>query len=234
MATVSDFADFHPPYLFPEYELTVRRVPAKRLVELPKGWFHYAQGPVYGRIPVRPADNDLTSQRPGKPIGQRIVLSGRVIDSDGRGVPGTLIEIWQCNANGRYLDANDPGYFALDSNFTGAGRVITDCSGHYWFRTIKPPPYPGSRGWRQAHIHVSLFGQFGYRLVTQCYFEGDPLLARDSNFRSIPDPRAAQRLVAHLNIDASEPSQVDAALAYEWDIVIRGSHATPVESPANA
>ena len=157
---VAEIEDFNPPYLHPAYEATVRRAPSKRLIEVPREWFHHPRGPVWGRVPVRPGDNDLTNQHAGRPIGQTITLSGRVLDSDGRGVPNTLIEIWQTNASGAYVDPADPGFMSLDPNFTGAGRTITDSDGRYHFRTIKPAAYPGELGalFRPAHIHTSLFG----------------------------------------------------------------------------
>lgn len=232
MATTEQL-DFNPPYLHPEYIITTRRAPSKRLVEVPRGWFHQARGPVFGRIPIGPNDNNLVNQHyPGRPIGQRIVLSGRVLDSDGRGVPGALIEIWQTNAAGRYVDVTDPDLMPLDPNFTGAGRTLTDSAGRYRFRTVKPAAYPGERGglFRPAHIHTSVFGtDLSSRLITQCYFEGDPLLARDPIFGSIPDPRGRERLIARFNDADTELGGVDSALAYDWDIVLRGRCATPFE-----
>src|SRR5579872_3746395 len=152
---VAQHEDVNPPYLHPAYEITVRRAPSKRLIEVPHDWFHHSRGPVWGRVPVRPGDNDLTNKGPGRPIGQTITLSGRVLDSDGRPVPKTLIEIWQTNASGAYLDPADPGFMSLDPNFTGAGRAVTDSEGRYDFRTIKPAAYPGEVGglFRPAHIH---------------------------------------------------------------------------------
>ena len=229
---VSDL-EIHPPYLFPDYQSSVLRAPTKRLVQLPEEWFHLGDGPVFGRIQVRPGDSDLLHQHAGDPIGQRIVLSGRVLDSDGRGVPETLIETWQTNASGRYVDPNDPGFVPLDPNFTGAGRAITDSLGRFSFKTIKPVPYLGARdAWfRPAHIHVSLFNpHFGVRLITQCYFEGDPLIYKDPIVRAIPDPRGIERLIARFNVDMCDTTGEEATIAYDWDIVIRGSDATPMET----
>lgn len=231
MATAEQL-DFNPPYLHPEYAITIKRAPSKRLVEVPRGWFHHSRGPVYGRIPIGPDDNNLLAQHAGRAIGQRIVLSGRVLDSDGRGVPGALVEIWQTNAAGRYVDVTDPDLMPLDPNFTGAGRTLTDSEGRYSFRTVKPAAYPGERGglFRPAHIHTSVFGpDLSSRLITQCYFEGDPLLARDPIFGSVPDPRGRERLIARFNDEHTELGGVDSALAYDWDIVLRGSCATPFE-----
>ena len=224
--------DVNPPYLHPDYEISVARAPSKRLVELPRGWFHDLPGPVFGRMRLRPNDNDLTRQHAGRPQGERILLGGRVLDSDGRGVPGVLIEIWQTNASGAYVDAADPGFVPLDPNFTGAGRTITDSSGGYWFRSVKPAPYLGRvGGWfRPAHIHVSLFGpNLSQRLITQCYFEGDPHIAYDPIVQSVPDPRGIERLISRMNVERTEHHGEDSAVAYDWDIVLRGSRATPME-----
>ena len=231
--SVAQREDVNPPFLHPAYEITVRRAPSKRLVEVGRDWFHHAAGPVWGRVPLRPGDNDLTRQHAGRPVGQTITLSGRVLDSDGRGVPDTLVEIWQTNASGAYLDPADPGFMSLDPNFTGAGRTITDSEGRYHFRTIKPAAYPGDLGalFRPAHIHTSLFGpRIGSRLITQCYFEGDPLLDRDPILGSIPDRRGIDRLLARFNSAQTEVGGVDSALAYDWDIVLRGPAATPMET----
>lgn len=232
---VAEIEDVNPPYLHPAYAITVRRAPSKRLVQVDREWFHHSRGPAWGRIPVRPGDNDLTRQHPGRPVGQTITLSGRVLDSDGRGVPHTLVEIWQTNASGAYLDPADPGFMSLDPNFTGAGRTITDSDGHYHFRTIKPAAYPGEIGglFRPAHIHTSLFGPLiGSRLITQCYFKGDPLLDRDPILGAIPDPRGIERLKARFNSAETEVGGIDSALAYDWDIVLRGPAATPMENGA--
>jgi protocatechuate 3,4-dioxygenase beta subunit len=233
VTTRATFTDVDPPFLYPDYQATVRRAPSKRLVQLPRGWFHTMPGPVFGRIPVAPNDNDLLHQHAGEPLGLRILLSGRVLDSDGRGVPGTLIEIWQTNASGRYVDPADPGFVPLDPNFTGAGRTITDSRGGYWFKTIRPVPYLGARNswFRPAHIHVSLFNPgFGLRLITQCYFEGDPLIRTDPIVQAIPDPRGIERLIARMNLEKSDRTGEEATVAYDWDIVIRGREATPVEA----
>jgi protocatechuate 3,4-dioxygenase beta subunit len=229
----AELLDFNPPYLHPDYKITIKRAPAKRLITVPRDWFHDTAGPVYGRVAVAPRDNDLTNQHDGRPIGQFILLTGRVLDSDGRPVPGALIEIWQTNAAGRYVDDTDPGFMPLDPNFTGAGRTLTDSEGRYSFRTVKPAAYPGELGglFRPAHIHVSLFGTtLASRLITQCYFEGDPLLARDPILGAVPDERGRERLVARFNDTATEPGGTESALAYDWDIVLRGRSATPMES----
>jgi protocatechuate 3,4-dioxygenase, beta subunit len=233
MSTKTEPVDFNPPYLHPDYRVTLLRAPERPLVALPREWFHDAAGPVFGRMRVGPNDNDLTRQHAEAPIGQRMLLAGRVLDSDGRAVPNTLIELWQANAAGRYVDDADPGFMPVDPNFTGAGRTITDSEGRYSFITIRPAAYTGrSPLFRPAHIHISLFGPgLSSRLVTQCYFEGDPLLERDPIFLAIPDPRGRERLLARFNADAtpSGPGSPESRLAYDWDIVLRGRNATPAE-----
>jgi protocatechuate 3,4-dioxygenase beta subunit len=228
----TELLDVNPPYLFPAYAASVKRSPRERLVALPEEWFHRLPGPVFGRIPLGPNDNDLLNQHEGRPLGQRILLNGRVLDSDGRGVPRTLVEIWQANASGAYVDQADPAFMPLDPNFTGAGRTLTDNDGRFRFRTILPAPYPGELGgwYRPSHIHVSLFGpDLGSRMITQCYFEGDPLIAHDPIATAIPDPKALERLLLRLNPELCEPGGVDSAIAYDWTIVLRGRNATPME-----
>ena len=225
--------DVNPPYFYDAYKITRKRAPREPLVQLPRGWFRDLAGPTFGHIPVKPTDNDLTIQHDGPPQGQRLVLTGRVLDSDGRGVPGALVEIWQANSAGRYVDKADPGFMPLDPNFTGAGRCLTDNAGNYSFTTIRPAAYAGPKGtmFRPAHIHFSLFGQtLGQRLVTQCYFDGDPLIEHDPIVEAIADPRGRRRLVAQF--DAASPPLTSggdtSALSYNWDIVLRGSSATPM------
>ena len=219
-----------PPYLHPDYRSTVLRAPSRPLVSLPPEWFHHSPGPAFGRIPVGEGDADLTRQHRGEPIGERINLSGRVLDSDGRPVRDTLVEIWQANAAGRYVDPGDQHPAPLDPNFTGAGRCLTDSEGRYRFVTIKPGPYPwrnDPNAWRPAHVHFSVFGpELGSRLVTQMYFPGDPLIPFDPVLKSIPDERGRERLVSSFDWDTTEPEW---ATGYRWDIVIRGRAATPRE-----
>ncbi|MEP7105894.1 MAG: protocatechuate 3,4-dioxygenase subunit beta [Chloroflexota bacterium] len=221
---------FEPPYLYPDYRSTVLRAPERPLVRLPAEWFEASAGPAYGRIPVQPEDADLTRQHAGEPLGERIIVTGRVLDSDGRPVAGTLVEVWQCNAAGRYVDPADQHPAPLDPNFTGAGRCLTDQEGRYRFVSVKPGAYPWrnhQNAWRPAHIHFSVFGPtLAGRLVTQMYFPGDPLLAHDPIVRSIPDPRGRERLVSTFDPEVTEPEW---ALGYTWDIVVRGQHATPTE-----
>ena len=223
-------SEFEPPYLHPDYRSTVLRAPLRPLVNLPPEWFHHTPGPVFGRISVRPQDADLTRQHRGEPLGERIIVTGQVVDSDGEPVREMLVEIWQANAAGRYIDPADDHPAPLDPNFTGAGRCLTDAEGRYRFVTIKPGAYPWNNhpnAWRPAHIHFSLFGpELGSRLVTQMYFPGDPLIPHDPVLGSISDQRGRDLLVAALDLAATEPAW---ALAYRWDIVLRGRNATPRE-----
>src|SRR5881409_4261276 len=197
-----------PGYLYEPYRSTVRRAPAKPLVVLPHT-LSEVTGPLFGHSAISEADNDLTRQHAGEPLGERIIVNGRVVDADGHPVRNTLIEIWQTNAAGRYFHARDDHPAPLDPNFTGAGRTTTDANGFYRFLTIKPGAYPWRNhhnAWRPAHIHFSLFGPaFVTRLITQMYFPGDPLLPLDPVLQSIPGEGARQRLVAKLDIETTEP-----------------------------
>jgi protocatechuate 3,4-dioxygenase beta subunit len=188
-------------------------------------------GPVYGHQKISETDHDLTRQHAGEPLGQRIIVTGRVLDGDGHPVRNTLIEIWQANAAGRYFHHRDQHPAPLDPNFTGAGRTLTDENGVYRFVTIRPGAYPWQNhenAWRPCHIHFSLFGPaFATRLVTQMYFPGDPLLAYDPIFQSIPDERARQRLIAGFDLATTQPEW---ALGYQFNIILRGREDTPFES----
>jgi protocatechuate 3,4-dioxygenase, beta subunit len=219
-----------PPYLYPAYRSTVARAPRQPLVPLPHTLSEIT-GPIYGHNKVGPTDNDLTRHHDGQPLGERIIVLGRVMDVDGRPLPDTLLEIWQANSAGRYRHDGDNHPAPLDPNFSGGGRCATEADGSYRFVTIKPGAYPwgnGPNAWRPAHIHFSLFGPaFATRLVTQMYFPGDPLLEHDPIANSIPDPQARQRLLARLDMAHTEPEW---ALAYEFNIVLRGRDATPMES----
>jgi len=187
-------------------------------------------GPVFGHGFIRDRDNDLTAQHAGDPLGERIYVHGRVLDEDGHPVRNALVEIWQANAAGRYRHKVDPYDAPLDPNFTGAGRTLTDEHGRYTFKTIKPGPYPWGNhhnAWRPAHIHFSLFGAgILSRLVTQMYFPGDALQPLDPIFNSIPDEAARLRLVSRLDMQRAESNY---ALAYAFDIVLRGRGETPFE-----
>jgi protocatechuate 3,4-dioxygenase beta subunit len=222
-------AGTQPPLLYPPYRSTVKRAPSQPLLTLPSHVRDLAV-PVYGYLPIGESDNDLTSQHAGEPIGERIIVAGRVLDEGGRAIPHTLVEIWQCNAAGRYAHAIDDHPAPLDPNFTGAGRTLTDADGRYQFVTIKPGAYPWRNhpnAWRPAHIHFSLFGRsFQSRLVTQMYFPNDPLFFQDPIYQSIADDRARQRLVSTFDLDRTRPEW---ALGYRFDIVLRGRDATPFE-----
>lgn len=218
-----------PDYLFPPYASTVARSPRMPLVLLPKTRTE-SSGPMFGQGLIREHDNDLTAQHGEDPIGERIVVHGRVLDEDGKPVRGALVEVWQANAAGRYRHKVDTYDAPLDPNFSGGGRMLTDDQGYYWFKTIKPGPYPWGNhhnAWRPSHIHFSLFGSgILSRLVTQMYFPGDPLQPLDPIFNSICDAAARQRLVSRLDMDRSESNYL---LAYAWDIVLRGRSDTPFE-----
>jgi protocatechuate 3,4-dioxygenase beta subunit len=219
----------HPAHLSPEYRSTVKRSPKKPLI-IVKHTMSELTGPVYGNEAVNPGDEDLTKQHKGEPIGERIIVHGRVLDEDMRPVPNTLVELWQANACGRYIHVVDQHPAPLDPNFTGAGRAVTDKDGHYRFITIKPGAYPWGNhpnAWRPAHIHFSLFGaSFLSRLVTQMYFPGDPLFPYDPIFNAVKDERARARMVSSFDLEHTIP---DWALCYKFDFVLRGRNATPME-----
>lgn len=218
----------HPPLASPAYRSTTLRAPTEPLVLLPHRLTELT-GPVLGAERVMPGDRDLTRRHGGEAIGQRIIVRGQVLDSDGRAVPDTLIEIWQANAGGRYRHAVDLWPSPLDPHFTGVGRAMTDQQGHYSFTTIKPGAYPWknhNNAWRPAHIHFSLFGRaFTQRLVTQMYFPDDPLFAHDPIFNSVPEAARA-RLVSRFDIETTRPEW---ALCFVFDLVLRGSTGTPFE-----
>lgn len=226
MRCVDDATD--PPYLYPDYVGTRLRAPSRPLVLLPRAMTE-TTGPVFGRDRVQPGDADLTAQHDGEPLGERIIVCGQVRDSDGRPVRDSYVEVWQANAAGRYRHQADDHPAPLDPNFTGLGRTLTDHDGRYRIVTIKPGAYPWrnhQNAWRPAHIHFSLFGEgFAQRLVTQMYFDGDPLFFQDPIFNSIPE-EARQLVVARLDLPAGKPEW---ALAYGFDIVLRGRGQTPFE-----
>ena len=219
-----------PPYIHPPYVSTQKRGPSKPLILLPTT-LSETTGPVFGPETVKKEDNDLTRQHSGEPLGERIVVSGKVLDEDGRPVRGALVELWQANAAGRYKHKLDNHAAPLDPNFSGCGRLLTDNEGRYSFVSIKPGAYPWknhANAWRPAHIHFSLFGAgLLSRLVTQMYFPGDPLLAFDPIFNSIPEEVARQRLISSFDWPTTIPEH---ALGYSFDIVLRGSRSTPMET----
>jgi protocatechuate 3,4-dioxygenase, beta subunit len=218
-----------PEYDYPPYASTQKRCPRQPLVLAPQTLSEIT-GPLFGNDDISAGDDDLTRQHKGEPLGERIVVSGRVLDENGRPVAGTLVEIWQANAAGRYPHASDQHNAPLDPNFSGAGRTLTDAQGRYRFITIRPGEYPWRNhynAWRPAHIHFSLFGPaFLTRMITQMYFPGDPLLAYDPMFACIANEAARNRLVSILDWESTIPEQ---ALGYRFDIVLRGRDETPME-----
>ena len=220
-------ADGHPPYLFPSYRSTERRAPRKPLLVLPRT-LSETTGPMFGEGDVDQLDSDLTRQHAGEPLGERIVVTGRITDELGHPLRRTLVEIWQANAAGRYRHEVDRHPAPLDPNFTGCGRCLTDEEGRYRFVTIKPGAYPWQNhpnAWRPRHVHLSIFGRaFTERLVTQMYFPGDPLFDDDPIFQSVRDPAARQRLISSFDWETTVPEW---ALGYRFDVVVGGSAATP-------
>jgi protocatechuate 3,4-dioxygenase, beta subunit len=220
-----------PPYLYSDYVATRLRAPKKPLIVLPKA-LSDTTGPAFGRGTLGELDYDLTRQHEGEPLGERIIVTGRVTDGDGRPVRNSLIEIWQANSAGRYIHKNDRHPAPLDPNFSGAGRCLTDDEGRYRFVTIKPGAYPWKNhdnAWRPAHIHLSLFGEaFRSRLITQMYFPGAPLFEHDPIFQSVRDERARQRMISTFDLATTRPEW---ALGFRFDVVLEGRDATPMERP---
>ncbi len=220
----------HPPLDFAAYKSTALRHPKQPLVYLPQTITEITGPQLAPALSIDESDNDLTIQHEEMPVGERITVSGRVMDTEGKPLRDTLVEIWQANAGGRYRHRADRWPAALDPNFSGAGRTVTDGEGRYSFVTIKPGPYPWGNhhnAWRPAHIHFSLLGRaFAQRLVTQMYFPGDPLFEFDPIFNSVRDPAARERLIARFSLHGSRPNS---ALAYEFDIFLRGPGLTPFE-----
>jgi protocatechuate 3,4-dioxygenase, beta subunit len=218
-----------PPLDYPDYKSTALRHPKQPLVYLPEQVAELT-GPQLSHLRPGVIENDLTQQHEGDPAGERITVSGRLLDIDGRPMRDSLIEVWQANAAGRYAHRSDRWPAPLDPNFSGGGRTVTDSEGRYEFVTIKPGPYPWGNhynAWRPAHIHFSLLGRsFEQRLVTQMYFPGDPLFPYDPIFNSVRDPRARERMIGRFSIDHSQDNW---ALAYLFDIVLGGRSATPIE-----
>lgn len=220
-----------PPYLHPPYKSTVLRSPTRTLVPLPQS-LSEVTGPVYGHSDVGELDHDLTrnAARTGEPLGERILVNGRLLDDRGHPIPNALVEVWQANAAGRYMHKVDQHAAPLDPNFYGAGRVLTNANGEYQFTTIRPGAYPWGNhhnAWRPSHIHFSVFGtSFLQRLVTQMYFPGDPLMPLDPIYNGIPDEAARQSLVSVYDHELTQPGW---ALGYRFDIVVCGPHQTPFE-----
>lgn len=224
---------WHPPGLTPRYKTSVVRAPQKALLSL-NSTISEQTGPVFGHNMLGELDNDLIHNfaKDGESaIGPRIVVHGRILDENGRGIPNTLLEFWQANAGGRYRHVNEGYIAAIDPNFGGCGRTITGEDGSYIFRTIQPGAYPwpnGANDWRPMHIHFSLFGQsFGQRLITQMYFEGDPLIPFCPMTGGIPLKEGVESLIAKLDMNMTVPMD---ALAYKFDIVLRGRRQTHFEN----
>jgi protocatechuate 3,4-dioxygenase, beta subunit len=224
---------WHPAALTPGYKTSVLRSPQKALLSL-DGTLSEITGPVFGHSLLGELDDDLIHNfaRPGESaIGPRIIVYGRLHDERGAGVPNALIEFWQANAGGRYRHKKEGYIAALDPNFGGCGRTITGEDGSYAFRTVQPGPYPwpnGPNDWRPAHIHFSVFGHgFAQRLITQMYFEGDPMIWKCPIVRTIPDRAAIEQLIAALDTEATIPMD---ARAYKFDIVLRGRRSTMFEN----
>jgi protocatechuate 3,4-dioxygenase beta subunit len=216
-----------PPLLYPAYGSTVKRAPKHAPLPIDHTLSEIT-GPVFDSGWAGPDNADLTRQHKGAPIGSRMIVAGRVLDEEGRAVAGTLVELWQANAAGRYVHEMDQHDAPLDPNFTGAGQFVTSDKGEFRFISVVPGAYPWrntENAWRAQHLHFSVFGPaFATRIITQMFFPGDPLLEYDPIFHSIADDAARQRLVARY-----EPSLSVAewALGYRFDIVLRGRAATP-------
>lgn len=224
---------WHPPAYTPPYKTSVKRSPQSALLSFPTS-LSEETGPVFGQSIIGELDNDLIhnfAKDSEAAIGPRIIVYGRVTDEHGKGVPNTLVEVWQANASGRYRHKKETYLGALDPNFGGCGRFLTDSDGHYEFRTIMPGPYPwpnGMNDWRPAHIHFSLFGEsFTQRLITQMYFEGDPLIWKCPIVDTIPSREAIESLIAPLDMSRTIPMD---ARAYKFDMVLRGRRQTVFEN----
>lgn len=222
-----------PPALTPGYKTSVARSPRYSLISLQNSVSEIT-GPVFGHNDLDDGDNDLLMNyaKPGESaIGERIILHGRVLDENAKPIPNTLVEIWQANAGGRYRHKKDTYLAPIDPNFGGCGRTMTDENGYYFFRTVRPGAYPWRNmvnNWRPAHIHMSIFGTaFVQRLITQCYFEGDPLIPLCPIVQTIPDPDAIEQLVAKLDLNATVPLD---SIAYKFDVVLRGRRSTLFEN----
>ena len=237
MSTPAEFYQrdrlWHPPAFAKDYKTSVTRSPQYALISLQNSASEIT-GPTFGHRDIDPIDNDLISnyaQAGESPIGERIIVHGRVLDENGRPVPNTLVEVWQANAGGRYRHKKDTYLAPIDPNFGGCGRTLTDENGYYYFRTVKPGAYPWRNwvnDWRPAHIHVSVFGSgFAQRLITQMYFEGDPLIATCPIVNTIPDKAAIGQLIAALDRNATIPLDT---IAYKFDIVLRGRRSTLFEN----
>jgi len=225
--------DWQPAALTPQYKTSLKRSPTHALLSMDSS-ISERTGPTFNQNMLGELDNDLVLNyaKDGElPVGERIIVQGRVLDENARPVPGVLLEFWQANAGGRYRHKKD-GYLApLDPNFGGCGRTISAADGSYAFRSIKPGPYPWPNGvndWRPSHIHFSLFGSgFAQRLITQMYFEGDPLIWKCPIVSMIPNKGGIEQLIARIDMNATMPMD---AIAYRFDIVLRGRRSTMFEN----
>lgn len=225
--------EWQPPALTPDYKTSVSRSPQYSMISL-QGSTGEITGPVFGHNDIDPLDKDMIYNyaQPGESaIGERIILHGRVLDENGRPIQNTLVEAWQANAGGRYRHKKDTYLAPIDPNFGGCGRTITDENGYYYFRTVKPGAYPWRNwvnNWRPAHVHMSIFGTgFAQRLITQCYFEGDPLIDKCPIVKTIPDTAAIDQLISRLDLNATIPLDT---IAYKFDIILRGRRSTLFEN----
>ena len=224
--------DIFPPFLYEAYRSTIRRAPHMPLINVPLTLSELTgPGPAVSAVTAEDADLTCNASRDGEAIGQRIIVTGHVLNERGEAIPGTLVEVWQANAAGRYIHKRDDWPGPLDPNFIGIGRCLTDANGAYRFQTIRPGAYPWKNhqnAWRPAHIHFSVFGESWLsRLVTQMYFEDDPLFFQDPIFNSVPSDDARRRLIARYDHDVSMPEW---ALGWRWNIVLKGAEATPFEN----
>lgn len=224
---------WQPAALTPQYKTSLKRSPTHALLSL-NNTISEMTGPTFNHNMIGELDNDLILNYANEgelPVGERIIVQGRVLDENARPVPGVLLEFWQANASGRYRHKKDGYLAALDPNFGGCGRTISAADGTYSFRTIKPGPYPWPNGvndWRPSHIHFSLFGSgFAQRLITQMYFEGDPLIWKCPIVSTIPDKGGIEQLIAHIDMNATVPMD---SIAYRFDIVLRGRRSTMFEN----
>ena len=226
--TARDRIEIDPPYDYPPYKSTALRAPKQSLIRIAPHPLEMA-GPSFPKAFVEQSDADLTTWGKGAPLGEKMILVGRVTDEDGGPVRNSLVELWQCNASGRYAHPVDQHDAPLDPNFLGQGKALTDSEGAYRFVTVKPGAYPWKNhpwAWRPAHIHLSLFGNaYAQRLITQVFFPGDPLLPIDPVFNSVSNEAARQRMVCSLDL---EQGVEEVALGYRFDIVLRGANATPM------
>jgi protocatechuate 3,4-dioxygenase beta subunit len=225
--------EWHPPALTTDYKTSVARSPKYSLISL-ENTVSEITGPRFGHSDIDPSDKDMLTNYAAdgqSAIGERIIIHGRVLDENARPVPNTLVEAWQANAGGRYRHKKDMYLAPIDPNFGGCGRTITDENGYYYFRTVKPGAYPWRNwvnSWRPAHIHLSIFGAaFAQRLITQLYFEGDPLIAKCPIVKTLPDPAAVDQLTAKLDMNSTIPLDT---IAYKFDIVLRGRRSTLFEN----